>query len=82
MLDLKKEITFGKVEKETFIMNAETGRALKLDSQGTQIWEMVYHEHSKESIKRYFGGLFPDSKEAIYNDIEKFFSVLERENII
>lgn len=71
-----------KVEKETFIMNANTGNALKLDSQGTQIWEMVYHGHSKESIKDYFAGLFPDSREAIYRDIENFFSVLERENII
>ena len=82
MRDLKEGITFEKVKTETFIMNAKTGNALKLDSQGTQIWEMVYHGHSKESIKDYFAGLFPDSREAIYRDIENFFSILEKENII
>ena len=82
MIDLNRGITFGKVQNETFIINAESGRALKLDSQGTKIWELVYHGNSRQDIKDYFGGLFPNSKEVICRDIDNFFFVLEQEKII
>ncbi len=82
MIELKPCVTFGRVGDETLIVNSETGKVLKLDSQGTAIWKLYYEGYSVEQIILYFSNQFPAQKEMIQTDVIDFFDMLCAETII
>lgn len=82
MVKTKKGVTFGSVLGETFIFNSETGRALKLDQQGTKIWNFIYKGFSELEIKEYYEHLYPENRNEIYRDVSEFFTLLRKEQII
>lgn len=82
MIDIKTCVTFGRVGDETLIVNSDTGKVLKLDSQGTAIWELYYRGYSVEHIILQFSNKFPNQTELIRSDIINFFEMLQTEKIL
>lgn len=82
MISIEKSITFGRVKDETFLVNSKTGKALKLDLQGTKIWNLIYRGYSKVEIKDYLVMLYPDDGKKVEKDVDTFFEILQNEKII
>lgn len=82
MIEIKTCVTFGRVEDETLIVNTETGKVLKLDRQGTAIWELYYNGYSVEQIISHFSNQYPSQKSLIHSDVINFFEMLQTEKII
>lgn len=79
MIVIDEHVSFGRVEEETLIVHSKTGGTIKLDSQGTQIWNLIYKGFSKDEIKNHFMEKYPDDKEKIEKDIDNFLEELKKE---
>ena len=76
VLVLNKEIVFGSVAGETMILNTKTGTYYTLNQQGTGIWNLYYKGKTIREIKQYYADLYPESAEAIDQDVDSFFAEL------
>lgn len=79
---LNKDIVFGTVAGETMIYNTKTNTYFTLNQQGTDIWKLYYKGKTVQEIKQYYADLYPESADAINQDVDSFFAELKDHNIV
>lgn len=79
---INEHVTFGRVADETMIINSENNVAIKLDRQGTEIFELIYDGYSKEEIINHFQRMYPSAGIHIEADVNNFINTLEMQKII
>ena len=81
-MNISMDVCFGKIGTETLIVNNKNSIAIRLNKQGTEIFELIYRGLTKDEIICLFQKKFNDDKERVEKDINWFCEELYSKEII
>lgn len=79
---MNKDISFTTLDNKTMITSKKSNKSIVLDESGTEIWKLILEEKSKEEIINILSEKYSGFDEEIKTDVNEFFEILIKYEII
>lgn len=79
---MKKNITYTTIDNKSLIVNKDLNKSIILDESGTEIWKLILEKKSKSEIIEVLSKKYPRFQKEIYSDVNEFFDLLQKYEII
>lgn len=81
-IQLDPELLYSKIGDEIVLLEIESGKYFKIDSVGSQIWEIIKEPITIESICQQLVEAYDVSLEKCYKDVLPFIERLQNDKLI